>query len=350
MKKIHVCYLLESTQLCGGVRVVFDQARALEQLGCIVTVRAAAGTHCWYSYPLNVVYCVLDMPFDEDKPVPDVIIATFWTTVQPALNLGVNNVVHLCQGFEGDIAEYTQISQQIDFAYSRKIPKLTVSSWLNERIYEKFGKTIFPVYEIGQIVDVEMYTPQLINIHRWYRRVFNRPYRVLVVGMYGVKIKAIADALLAVKYLREEGVNIELVRVSTLPLSEEEAAITSVEEYHCNLTPLQMRDCYRSVDILLAPSLSGEGFGLPLAEAMACGVCCVATRIPSFTAFDIHKDYAVFTAANDPMRMAESLRYLINNSKLQLYLRYRGPQVISRFTARKVALKMKQIFLKMIDV
>ena len=55
-EKIKICYLLESADLGGGVRVVFDQARTLSAIGHEVVIRACFGDHSWYPYPVNIRY------------------------------------------------------------------------------------------------------------------------------------------------------------------------------------------------------------------------------------------------------------------------------------------------------
>lgn len=347
--KLHICYLLESTELCGGVRVVFDQVRALERRGYQVTIRASAGQHDWYPYQLNLDYGTLDRPFPADWTKPDIVIATFWTTVAVALKLEVKHVFHFCQGYEGDIEEYGAIKEQIDCVYRYSLPKLTVGPWLSDRLVTLFGIDAFPIYTVGQIVDTYIFSPPIIPLTRWLRRIRKQPWRILVVGMFGVKVKAISDALYAVESLRGEGERIRLIRVSSLPLSEKEISITTIDEYHQNLTSQEMRNCYRRADILIAPSLSAEGFGLPLAEAMACGVCCVATDIPSFSAFDKSRDYAVFTPSANPIAMAVSLRSLMIDSALRTFLRHRGPEVAARFKSETVALKLEQVFSALCD-
>lgn len=46
---------------------------------------------------------------------------------------------------------------------------------------------------------------------------------------------------------------------------------------HMNMRPAQMLNWYRSIDVLLNATM-GEGFGVPIVEALACGVPVIATR------------------------------------------------------------------------
>lgn len=342
--RLHICYLLMSTELCGGVRVVFDQVRFLQALGHRVSVRAVMGSHAWYPYPIPVRYMPeLDAPFPAGEQ-PDAVIATFWTTVQPALQIGAPRTLHLCQGYEGDIREYAGLLPRIEACYRQPIPKLTVSPWLKERLQQCYGQSAFPVFDIGQIVDTEIFSPPRLAWRRSLRRLTGSAWRILVVGQFGVDVKAIGDALEAIRILRAKGRLIHLVRVSTQAFHPGEAAITQVDTYHHGIPPHAMRDVIRSADMLVAPSLEGEGFGLPLAEALACGVPCVATRITSFTRFAPGADYAVFAEPGDPASLAKAIAEVMDASSMRRRLQRRGPQVIrERYSGTATARRLDAV-------
>jgi glycosyltransferase involved in cell wall biosynthesis len=333
---LQVCYLLESTNLSGGVRVIFDQARALRRRGHQVHILALRGDHRWYPYGLDVQYV---MSFHTGLPaVPlDVVVATFWTTVEPALRIPARLAVHFCQGCEWSFPEYAPIKDRIEQAYAFPIPKLTTGPWLVAQIQERLGTRRFPVASIGQIVDTHLHRPAT----RWERlgRRFRRgPQRVLVVGMYEAWVKGIATALDAVAQARSSGLRLRLLRVSTLPLSDQERAHTPIDAYHHRISPVAIARLYRTADVLLAPSRSPEGFGLPLAEALASGLPAVATRIPSFLSFDASSDYAYFVPEGDSSAMAEGLQLVLQDESLRDQLRQRGLEVVrEQFSPAAVA-------------
>jgi glycosyltransferase involved in cell wall biosynthesis len=339
-----ICYLLESTELCGGVKVVFDQARALRKRGHDVYIKALRGEHTWYPHNIDIDY-VQDFSNTQSGHKPDVVIATFWTTVRPALQLDSPITFHFCQGYEGDIKEYAPIRSDIDATYAMPVPKITVGPWLAERLKQHFGEEKFRTFSIGQIVDLDLFTPAR-PWTKWIRKPMSKRVNILLVGLFESSVKAIRDGLASVSLLKKKGLEIYLIRVSTGTPSEEECALTTIDEYHSNIFPQRMVEMYHRSDIFLAPSLAHEGFGLPFAEALACGVPSVATSIPSYLSFDSLHDYALFVPEHDPFAMAESAQKIIEDSSVRRSLRRRGLEVVNRnFRSSIVAERLENIFM-----
>ncbi len=342
MTPLTICYLLETTELSGGVRVVLDQARALTARGHDVLVRACRGDHAWYPHPAKVQYGPhLSRP-PEGGP-PDVVVGTFWTTIRSAAAMEASLAVHLCQGCEWTMPEYELLRGDIEAAYATPIPKVTIGHWLSERIRGHFGRIDYPVASVGQIVDVELYerrTPR--------ERVRPpSPWRILVVGIYEAWVKGIAGALTAVERARRDGFDIHLTRASAFPLSGEERRRFRVDAYHHAPTPVQMARLYGEADIFLAPSRSAEGFGLPFAEALCAGLPAVASAIPSHLSFDERKDYALFTPEGDPDAMAEALERLMTDEPRRRALARRAAAVTrGRFRGERVARRLEACFQK----
>ena len=338
------CYLLESTELCGGVRVVFDQARLLLKRGHQVVIRAKQGSHSWYHHPIDIVYFDdLAAPF-SGVARPDVVIATFWTTVKSALALDCPKTFHFCQGYEGDIIEYADIKQNIEDIYRLPIVKLTVGKWLTTRLQEIFGQSCFPVHTIGQIIDTQLFVPPPFPFARLWRQFAKRSAKILLMGMFESKVKGIPDALHAIRLLKQQGVKLRVTRVSSNALTEDEQKITTIDHYLSNVPPGAIASLYHTHDIMLSPSLSQEGFGLPFAEALASGLPCIATAIPSHSSFDSMHDYAVFVPPSDPEAMAQAIIALLNDPKQQSYLRQRGPQLVRQiFPEASVAEQLETV-------
>ena len=339
-----ICYLLETTDLWGGVRVVFDQARGLIKRGHDVVIRALTGSHAWYSYSLPIEYVRrLDAPFSM---VPDVVICTYWTTVTPGAGIRGPQKIHFCQGYEGDFSQLKEKHSAIEESYRMPIPKITNGGWISKRLKEVFGKDLFPIYDIGQVVDTELFRPPRFSLKNWIPLFLFRslPPKILISGDYRFTVKGVADALHAVAILRGRGEKLHIVRVSSSNILPDEHQITPIDEFHVKVPSKEMASIYRKSDIFIAPSHSQEGFGLPFAEALASGVPSVATRIPSFLSFDDTHDYALFVDENDPEAIATGLQEMLHSPGLYKHYKRRGPYLIQkRFHLDSVAQELESI-------
>lgn len=341
-----ICYLLESTELWGGVRTVFDEARALRKRGHAVSIRALFGDHRWYPHKVSVDYVNdLSVPFRDQASLPDIVVATFWTTVQAALRLKRPLTFHYCQGYEADSIEYASLKEEIDKTYRLPLPKLTTGEWLANRLREGFGHNAFNIYSIGQIVDLDIFKPPPFWRQLLPGKAEGTP-RILICGLFEASVKAITDALHAVAILRRKGHKVHLTRVSTVDTSHREREITEIDEYHVHVPPALMPDIYRSSHLYIAPSLAHEGFGLPFAEALACGTPAVATAIPSHLSFSERHDYALFVPEGDPPSIAEAALEIMHNAALRKRLRKRGIEEVNRnFRSKLIAARWEEAVL-----
>lgn len=341
---MHICYLLESVDLSGGVRVVFDQARALMSRGHRVTIRYVSGNCDWYPWPMSLE-CVPSLAalggLWSESDGPDVVIATYWTTVDPAISIGCRRTFHLCQGYEGIFPELMDKLSSIEAAYHRRVPKLVIGPWLTVILRQHYTAEDFPIYEIGQIVDSDSFCPR--KGYWWRPRA--RPMRVLVVGPREFACKGIEDALMAIELVRRAGIDVTLIRVSPLPQALGDNAPTIVNEYYHRLTTPAMAGVYRTSDVVISPSLHGEGFGLPAAEALASGLSVIATRIPSHEALSDGGRNLVLVPPSDPEALAAALRQLVENPWLYWRMRLRGPRFVRRmYSGEAVARRLEKIF------
>ncbi len=105
---------------------------------------------------------------------------------------------------------------------------------------------------------------------------------------------------------------------------------------------------------MLPPLLSGaqgvvypsiyEGFGLPVLEAMACGVPAVTTRLTSLP--EVGGDVALYVDAEDPQSLANTLVNLANSVDLCQESSVRGLERAKLFTWDRAAASMDAIFAK----
>ncbi len=318
--RLRVNYLLEDTALFGGVKVVLHHANILTRRGHRVTVVSKGEAPAWF--PLEAGF--LQVPaFDAASlPAVDVTVATFWTTIAPAAALP-GQPVHYCQGFEASYTHNRAEHPAILDAYRAPIPCFGVAPHLVGLVEARFGRP-------GRVVPPAL-EPFWTAPWRWRP---HRTPRVLVVSPFEFDWKGVATALKAALLLRDRGLQIRIVRLSQLPLSEDECRLRPPDEFHRHLPPRRVARVVRSVDLLLAPSWEQEGFGLPVLEAMACGVPVVASNISSFRSFAAGAATLVDSA--DDVAFADAAQDTLSDLGRWRGMRREGLRVAVRFSPSRV--------------
>lgn len=329
---MRIAYLLESTELSGGVKVVLLQAEALARRGHRVAVVSPGPAPPWF--PLSRARFERTS-FRESAGLAeaDIRIATFWTTVAPALVEARGAVFHLCQGYEGGFSFYADRREEIEAAYRSPARKLAVSQTLASKL-ESLG--FGPAENVGQAFDGSGFSPVTDRSTQE-----GRAPGVLVVGPYEADVKGIGIALEGLRLWRERGGAFRLIRVSTHDVTNEERAAAMAADFHHLLSPDRMPFAYRASDLFVGPARPEEGFGLPVLEALACGLPCVLSDTPGHR--EIAGDAAIYFPDGDPEGLAAALPRLAM-PEARARARTEGPRVASRFDAGGVAANLEAAF------
>jgi glycosyltransferase involved in cell wall biosynthesis len=328
---LRVAYLLASTELSGGAKVVLLQAEALARRGHHVTVVSPGARPDWFE--LSQAHFERSAFGDSSELAnASVRVATFWTTVAPALAGAPGPVFHLCQGYEGDFTFYASSRADIERAYRAPTTKLAVSETLVRRLEERgFGTAT----NVGQAFEANGFSPGPA-------RPASEPPTALVVGPWEADVKGIAIAFAGLAVWRRRGGRFRLRRVSPLPAGEEEKAWGLTDEYHHLLPPDRMPFAYRACDLFIGPSRTAEGFGLPALEALACGVPSLLSDTPGHR--EIAGDAAWYFTDGDPDSLAEKLPLLTGDAARER-ARALGPAAAGRFDTARVAERLEAAFL-----
>jgi hypothetical protein len=132
-----------------------------------------------------------------------------------------------------------------------------------------------------------------------------------------------------------------LRRVSTHPLSTDEKATALPDEYHHDLSPRRMPFAYRACDVYLGPNRPEEGFGLPVLEALACGLPCLLSDTPGHR--EIAGEAAWYFPDGDPEGLAAALTSVVT-VEARARARVEGPRAASRFDSARVAANLESAF------
>ncbi len=329
---LRILYLMEDTDLSGGVRIQLAQADALIERGHHVAIATRGLPLTWRRSAAEWIY--VDDFRTIDATGFDFVIGTFWTTVEPAWRIAGERALHLCQGYEGSFTAYQEIRDAIDHVYGLPIPKVVVAPSLIP-VVARFGAEVF---DAGQIVD-----------DGFYRDVppdEEAPLRLLLVGASQVDFKGIDVGYDAALHARWHGAEFHLIRISPWAPGGDEPVEEHVHEFHVGLPAEEMRRVMHSCHLFLGPSRRQEGFGLPAAEAMASSIPVILSRIPSFLSFSQNEDFALWAEEGDGPGMGERLMELLDDSRLRRQLAVRGHRVAERFRAHHTAERLERWLLE----
>jgi L-malate glycosyltransferase len=317
---MRVCYVAPHLELGGGAKVIFQHAQLLAATGNQVVVVGGGPLPEWAPGGVDYLDYGTGLP---DLPEQDLIIATFWTTLAIARRLDAGPVAHFCQGYEGDLEHLRPVLGEIEAVYSEPVPAIAVTPYLADFLHRRFGR------------ESAVVPPALDPRFRPRLRLF--PARlpwIAVPGIFEAEVKGVPTALAAIRLLREAGVPCRVLRLSLFPLSQAERELLEPDLFLCRVSPEDAAEALRSCDLLLFPSRSGEGFGLPLLEAMASQVPVVASEIPS-TRFIAGASCLV--PAGDAAAFAEAAGTLLRQPRLWRQARRRGHRIAQRFRPERVA-------------
>ena len=338
---MRITYVTESTDLWGGIYVIFQHVELLVKMGHDAFLTTPGSKPGWHTLKAPV-YHVPSLDSDS-LPSADIMVATYWSTVKPVVESKRGVPVHLCQGYEGNFKELQTQKSDIDMAYSYDIPKLIVAPHLDGFLSRRFkAKTHY----VGQMIDKDTFYPLPMSLNDS----INRPFTILVVGPFESDFKNIAAALMGIKFAKKRlKTPVKLIRVSQLPLSNEERKILQPDEYHFHVPHNEMGEIYREADLFISISKEAEGFGLPAVEAMACGVPTILSRVSSYMGFDETTDYSFFVDGSDPESLAHAIVETCENRALRENLADRGKIVAAKFGEKNLIRRLTDSFAAILD-
>ena len=101
---------------------------------------------------------------------------------------------------------------------------------------------------------------------------------------------------------------------------------------------------HAAADVLIAPSVGGESFGIVLVEAMAAGLPVVASRIPGYVEVLTDGVQGLLVPPRDPLALAEAAGRLLDDADLAREMGAAGREHARRFAWSTVAGELEAIY------
>ena len=282
-----ITMVIPNVNLSGGIRIIADHARMLHQNGhdvCVVAGRRREPSTKdrvkgflrgrQPKRDKHIDTHLDDVPFEvrvidrcrdiiaDDVPDADIIMATWWKTAYwvEAMPASKGIKVNFLQGYE---TRPDQPVEPLETVWRMDMQKIVVSGWLKHIASERFGDNSAILVPNG--IDCSAFP--------FVERPKNKRLTIGVVSS-SVACKRFWIACAVIEELRSRGVDCGFVGFGTGLIQPEELPEGAVFEVAPSAE--RISEIYRSCDCWLFTS-DEEGYGLPIAEALASGTPVVAT-------------------------------------------------------------------------
>ena len=220
---------------------------------------------------------------------------------------------------------------------ARRLPRVIVVSHTSKRsVQQAFGLDPERIRVVHNGVDTDMFRP-LPDVER-------KPGLILYVGNSEDRNKGARYLIEALAQLQDDQRDYQLALVDQkrenlklVPRLVQEYGLSSRVHFTGRLPTGQLVRLYNQATIVVSPSLY-EGFGLPAAEAMACGAPVIATTGGAFPEIIDHDETGWLVPPGDSHALAGAIRLLMDDWALRERLGARARQaILERFNWRKAA-------------
>lgn len=327
-----ISFLVPTTGLTGGIKVIFEYANRLVErghqvslvypyvlpikpslgdllLGFLKRIRRATlrllGVDGATSFPLDSRVKVIRLPNLSAELVPDAdaYIATAnetadWLAAYPNSK---GRKFYFIQDYETWSRDY----QEVDATWRLPLHLIVIAPWLRELAKKKFNLPEPDMVLNG--VDFKVFNNQS-------PKKYGDKIRVLMM-YHPLPKKGFIDGLTAFNLAQEKYQDLELVIFGAYRPSRQ---ILKNYKFYYRPKLEQLKDIYNSADIFLWPSRF-EGFGLPPMEAMACRCVVISTDTGAIREYAIDQETTIIVPPDNPVKMAQALVNLAcDKSKLSL--------------------------------
>jgi len=240
------------------------------------------------------------------------------------------------------------------FALKKSKAIITVSEFTKKEIKEIFGDFDHKINVVSNGYNNEIYK-KIIDQEKIKNTInkygIKKPY-LFYVGRLERK-KNTPQLIEAFALLKEKNKNIKhkLVLVGDASFGYDEVKYT-INEYALDedvimpgwIAEEDMPYLYNGADAFIFPSLY-EGFGIPLLQAMACGVPIASSYISSIP--EITGDTSLFFNPNNIISMTDAIERIITDNSLREELTKKGYERIKLFSWKKCAQETLEIIIKL---
>lgn len=217
---------------------------------------------------------------------------------------------------------------------------VTVSECSRRDIATEFGRDAQQTHVIGNGVDTERFRPR--------PEIPRAAHRIITTTSSDQPLKGFGVLLEALKQVRADLPNAHLVVIGKLQEGgANQRLLHRLDLEHCvsfrsGISDEELVDEYARASLAVCPSLY-EGFGLPAAEAMSCGVPLVSSSGGALA--EVVGDAGVLVAPGDARALADGIRRVLGNRVLSQALMQMGRQrIVREYCWDRVAMRLTRYY------
>ncbi|MBY0527778.1 MAG: glycosyltransferase [Gemmataceae bacterium] len=335
-----IIYVLKTVGRCGGVKVVLEHVSRLKARGHDACVYYVDGDFNWFPRPVaGRQFADANALKRALAEVRGIKVATWHETapwVADALRSG-DRGYYLVQDIEESYANTLEEKARVLRTYALGLTPITEGLLVRDQLKERFGRdSVF--ISIGLDFDVFHSRPAA----RDPNLILTQARTITGGGDAGRRLKGWETARAAVLRCHERN-----AKTSLLTFSMEEPQPLPRELAHVHVqspNDARLARLYSRAGLYLMSS-THEGFGLPAAEAMACGCPVVATRAQGNEEFCIDSFTALLAPVGDAEELAKCCLRLQSDPVLAAELARNGQELIRRYTWDRVIDRLESEFL-----
>lgn len=331
--KLDIVYVMTWTELCGGSKIILEHSNYLVQRGHKVTIISHFPKPNWFKMDERIKF--IEVPWEkvlcEVIHPCDIIIATYWREIYECIEQKKAPVIYFEQGdshlFDVDTLDertLNYIKKQFEV-----VPFIfTVSNYAAEKIKEIYNRD-------STII------PNAVNEKNFYaldvdKRKNKKEISIAVIGSESSEFKRIKSILKAIDDLRKEGY---LINVNWITPDK---PVSSKENCLVNPPQKEIGNALRKSDIYICAS-KYESFGLPILEAMKCGLSIITTDTGGNRDFVKNNENALITTGTvDDIK--DKVQILINNDKLRERLSKNSLITSEKYTWKNVIDRLESYY------
>lgn len=331
------------TKPVGGFRMIYEYANKLTMLDfdvCIVHVACLLKSHFFVAGLGRFIYRLLFYRFYKpwfnlDKkirikwvfipgsyyiPDADFIVASSWETAEyvAIYPQSKGKKFYLIQGNESEFPRVVKNGWQerVKNTWNYPMQKVTVSSWLSEKLTERgvISQKIF------NGIDQENFFVSNAPENRIATTVIMLYHDSIAKGSY--------DGITA---LRSVKINFPALKVILFGVPARPEGLEDWFSYYRLPDRDQLRNLYNQSAIFISPSHT-EGWGLPVIESMLCGCSVLTSDIGGFKDFVINEVTGLTFEVKNINDISEKIAYLIKNDQIRFNFAHAGETFVKRFS------------------